>query len=288
MVAFDPQFVWNGVVVGSLIAVAALGLTLIFGILNFINIAYGDYMAIGAYVTFAGNVQYDLPLIAAAALGIVVMGVGAIVLDKLVFQHFRSRSPIVLLVVSIGLAFVLRNVLRIVWGASSVNYALPLETGTSVAGVIVLPAQIAIVVLSLVILGATFVLLRSTRIGVAMRAASDDTDLARIRGVDTERLVLYVWFVGGAIAAVGGIMLGLDAQLRPNMGFTALIPIFAAVILGGIGDPVGAVVGGYAIGVTQELSVIVLPSEYKALIGLLLLVVGLLARPDGLFGEATR
>lgn len=288
MVAFDPQFVWNGVVVGSLIAVAVLGLTLIFGILNFINIAYGDYMAIGAYVTFAGNVQYDLPLIAAAALGIVVMGVGAIVLDKLVFQHFRSRSPIVLLVVSIGLAFVLRNVLRIVWGASSVNYALPLETGTSVAGVIVLPAQIAIVVLSLVILGATFVLLRSTRIGVAMRAASDDTDLARIRGVDTERLVLYVWFVGGAIAAVGGIMLGLDAQLRPNMGFTALIPIFAAVILGGIGDPVGAVVGGYAIGVTQELSVIVLPSEYKALIGLLLLVVGLLARPDGLFGEATR
>jgi branched-subunit amino acid ABC-type transport system permease component len=288
VVAFDPQFVWNGVVVGSLIAVAALGLTLIFGILNFINIAYGDYMAIGAYVTFAGNVQYDLPLIAAAVLGIVVMGVGAIVLDKLVFQHFRSRSPIVLLVVSIGLAFVLRNVLRIVWGASSVNYALPLETGTSVAGVIVLPAQIAIVVLSLVILGATFVLLRSTRIGVAMRAASDDTDLARIRGVDTERLVLYVWFVGGAIAAVGGIMLGLDAQLRPNMGFTALIPIFAAVILGGIGDPVGAVVGGYAIGVTQELSVIVLPSEYKALIGLLLLVVGLLARPDGLFGEATR
>jgi branched-subunit amino acid ABC-type transport system permease component len=137
-------------------------------------------------------------------------------------------------------------------------------------------------------LGATFALLRYTDVGIAMRAASDDTSLARVRGIDTERLVVYVWIVGGAVAGLAGIMLGLDAQLRPNMGFTALIPIFAAVILGGIGDPVGAVVGGYAIGVAQELSVIVIPSEYKALIGLVVLVAGLLARPDGIFGEATR
>jgi branched-subunit amino acid ABC-type transport system permease component len=121
-----------------------------------------------------------------------------------------------------------------------------------------------------------------------MRAASDDADLARIRGVDTERLVLYVWVVGGVIAAIAGVMLGLDSQLRPTMGFLALIPIFAAVILGGIGDPVGAVVGGYAIGLLQELSVVVIPTEYKSVVGLALLVVGLLTRPDGLFGEATR
>ena len=146
----------------------------------------------------------------------------------------------------------------------------------------------AIVALSLVVLAATFVLLRRTDIGIAMRAASNDTDLARIRGVDTERLVLYVWVVGGVIAAIAGVMLGLDAQLRPSMGFLTLIPIFAAVILGGIGDPVGAVVGGYAIGLLQEMSVVVIPTEYKPLVGLALLVVGLLTRPDGLFGEATR
>ncbi|NHN61308.1 MULTISPECIES: branched-chain amino acid ABC transporter permease [Halorussus] len=288
MAAFDPQFLWNGLVVGSIIAVAALGLTLIFGILNFINIAYGDYMALGAYVAFAANVQYDLNIVVAALLGMVGMAVGALVLDKLVFERFRSRSAIVLLVVSIGLAFVLRNLIRIVWGTGNRRFSGPIEAAPQVLGVRMLPDQVAILVISVAILAGTYVLLRRTRIGIAMRAASDDTDLARVRGIDTERLVTYVWLAGGAIAGIAGILLGLDAQIRPNMGFTSLIPIFAAVILGGIGDPIGAVAGGYAIGVTQELSVMVIPSEYKPAIGLLLLIIGLLSRPEGLFGEATR
>jgi branched-subunit amino acid ABC-type transport system permease component len=121
-----------------------------------------------------------------------------------------------------------------------------------------------------------------------MRAASDDTDLARLRGIDTKRLVIYVSLPGGIIAGTAGIMLGLDANLRPNMGFVFLIPVFAAVILGGIGDPVGAVVGGYILGIGTEVSVAVIPSDYKPAFALLLLVIGLLTRPDGIFGEATR
>ncbi|WP_327053622.1 branched-chain amino acid ABC transporter permease [Halomicrococcus gelatinilyticus] len=288
MVAFDAQFLWNGLVVGSLIAVSALGLTLIFGVLDFINIAYGDYMALGAYVAFGANAQLDLPLVVAGVLGVAVTGVAAVAFDKLVFEHFRDRDPIVLLVVSIGLAFMLRNAIRIGWGTGSRQFAIPIEEGTEVLGAIVLVDQVVIILVSFFILGVTFGLLRYTDVGIAMRAASDDTNLARVRGIDTERLVLYVWLVGGAIAGIGGVMTGLDSQLRPSMGFTALIPIFAAVILGGIGDPIGAVVGGYAIGIAQELSVVVMPSAYKPLVGLLLLVVGLLARPDGLFGEATR
>jgi branched-subunit amino acid ABC-type transport system permease component len=288
MAGFDPQFLWFGLVTGSLIALGALGLTLIFGILDFINIAYGEYMALGAFIAFGLNTQVGLPIVVSGVVAVAAMGPIAIALDKAVFQHFRNRSAIVLLVVSIGLSFVLRNVIRVVWGSGSQRFDVPIEEAPTYLGVQILPDQVAIVVLSLVVLGLTFVLLRRTDIGIAMRAASEDTDLARIRGVDTERLVLYVWLVGGAIAAVAGVMLGLDSQLRPTMGFLALIPIFAAVILGGIGDPVGAVVGGYAIGLLQELSVVVIPSEYKPLVGLALLVVGLLTRPDGLFGEATR
>jgi branched-subunit amino acid ABC-type transport system permease component len=245
-------------------------------------------MALGAFIAFGLNTQVGLPIAASGALAVVAMGPIAVALDKAVFQHFRDRSAIVLLVVSIGLSFVLRNVIRVVWGSGSKRFDVPIEQAPSYFGVQILPDQVAIVVLSLVVLALTFGLLRKTDIGIAMRAASNDTDLARIRGVDTERLVLYVWVVGGVIAAIAGVMLGLDAQLRPTMGFLTLIPIFAAVILGGIGDPVGAVVGGYAIGLTQELSVVVIPSEYKPLVGLALLVVGLLTRPDGLFGEATR
>ncbi len=288
MAAFDPQFVWFGLVTGSLIALGALGLTLIFGILDFINIAYGEYMALGAFIAFGLNTQVGLPIVVSGALAVVAMGPIAVALDRTVFQHFRDRSAIVLLVVSIGLSFILRNLIRVIWGSGSKRFDVPIEEAPSYFGVQILPDQVAIVVLSLVVLGLTFALLQKTDIGIAMRAASNDTDLARIRGVDTERLVLYVWLVGGVIAAIAGVMLGLDAQLRPTMGFLTLIPIFAAVILGGIGDPVGAVVGGYAIGLTQELSVVVIPSEYKPLVGLALLVVGLLTRPDGLFGEATR
>ncbi|WP_251341911.1 branched-chain amino acid ABC transporter permease [Haloplanus halophilus] len=284
----DLQLVWNGLVVGSIIAVSALGLTLIFGILNFINIAYGDYMAAGAYVAWAVNAQVGLPLGVAIVVGILTMSVGAVVLDKIVFQHFRSRSPITLLIVSIGVAFFLRNLIRAVWGPSGHFYELPLTANPSVLGIRYSIEQVAIMVTSLVLLVGVYGLLRRTRIGIAMRAASDDRMLSRIRGVDTERLVLYVWLIGGAIAGLGGIMLGLDAQIRPNMGFTALIPIFAAVILGGIGDPKGAVAGGYTIGVLQEVSVSVIPSEYKFGVGLLALIVGLITRPDGLFGEATR
>jgi branched-subunit amino acid ABC-type transport system permease component len=288
MAGFDPQFVWFGLVTGSLIALGALGLTLIFGILDFINIAYGEYMALGAFIAFGLNTQVGLPIVLSGVVAVAVMGPVAVALDRAVFQHFRNRSAIVLLVVSIGLSFVLRNVIRVVWGSGSQRFDVPIEEAPTYAGIQILPDQVAIVLLSLVVLALTFVLLRKTDIGIAMRAASDDTDLARIRGVDTERLVLYVWLVGGVIAAIAGVMLGLDSQLRPTMGFLTLIPIFAAVILGGIGDPVGAVVGGYAIGLLQEVSVVVIPSEYKPLVGLALLVVGLLTRPDGLFGEATR
>ncbi|MFC6954697.1 branched-chain amino acid ABC transporter permease [Halorubellus litoreus] len=282
------QFIWFGLVSGSLIALGALGLTLIFGILDFINIAYGEYMALGAFIAYGLNTSTELPIYAVAVVGLFATGPLAVAMDKLVFQHFRDRSSIVLLVVSIGLAFILRNLIRVIWGSGSKRFDVPIEAAPTYFGVQILADQVAIVALSLVALGVTFLLLRRTDIGVAMRAASDDTDLAQLRGVDTERLVTYVWLVGGIIAGLAGVMLGLDGQLRPTMGFLALIPIFAAVILGGIGDPVGAVVGGYAIGLLQEVSVIVIPTEYKPLVGLALLVVGLLVRPDGVFGEATR
>ncbi|MEF8973726.1 MAG: branched-chain amino acid ABC transporter permease [Haloarcula sp.] len=284
----DPQFVWNGIVVGSVISVSALGLTLIFGILNFINIAYGDYMAAGAYIAFAVNAQMGLPLVVAVPAGVGGMAVGAVVLDRLVFEKFRTSSPVTLLIVSIGVAFFIRNLIRAIWGPSGNFYDVPIEANPTLFGVRYNVEQVSIVVASLLILAVVYVLLQRTRIGIAMRAASDDRTLTRIRGVDTERLVLYVWIAGGAIAGLSGIMLGLDAQIRPNMGFTTLIPIFAATILGGIGDPKGAVAGGFAIGIVQEISVVVIPSEYKFAVALGALIVGLLLRPDGLFGEATR
>lgn len=286
MVAFDPQLLWNGVVVGSLIALAALGLTLLFGLLNFINIAYGEYLAWGAYIAL-GAKWADVPFILAIVLGAIGAGLIAVITDRIVFKQFSDRDPVVLLVVSIGVAFMLRNLIRVVYGGSIHFYNVGGEAPV-VLGIRVLPAQVIIVTLSIVILAIVFLILNRTRIGIAMRAASDDTDLARIRGIDTKRLVIYVSLIGGVIAGIAGVMLGIDSNINPTMGFLFLIPIFAAVILGGIGDPVGAVVGGYALGIGQNLSIIFIPSEYTPAFALLILIIGLLTRPSGLFGEATR
>ena len=286
MAAFDPQLVWNGVVLGSLIALAALGLTLLFGLLNFINIAYGEYLAWGAYIAL-GAKWADVPFILAIALGAIGAGVIAVITDRVVFTQFSDRDPVVLLVVSIGVAFMLRNLIRVVYGGSTYFYEIGGEAPV-VLGIRVLPAQIVIVTLSVLILAVIFLILNKTRIGIAMRAASDDTDLARIRGINTKRLVIYVSLIGGVIAGIAGTMLGIDSNITPTMGFLFLIPIFAAVILGGIGDPVGAVVGGYALGIGQNLSIMFIPSEYTPAFALLILIIGLLTRPNGLFGEATR
>jgi neutral amino acid transport system permease protein len=286
MAAFDPQLLWNGVVLGSLIALAALGLTLLFGLLNFINIAYGEYLAWGAYIAL-GAKWADVPFILAIALGAIGAGVIAVITDRVVFTQFSDRDPVVLLVVSIGVAFMLRNLIRVVYGGSTYFYEIGGEAPV-VLGIRVLPAQIVIVTLSALILAVVFLILNKTRIGIAMRAASDDTDLARIRGINTKRLVIYVSLIGGVIAGIAGTMLGIDSNITPTMGFLFLIPIFAAVILGGIGDPVGAVVGGYALGIGQNLSIMFIPSEYTPAFALLILIIGLLTRPNGLFGEATR
>lgn len=282
-------FFWNGLVEGSLIALAGLGLTLLFGLLNFINIAYGEYMAWGAYFTLLSKV-IGLPFVAAILVGVIGGGVVAIAADRIVFRNFSNRSPVVLLVVSIGVSFILRNLIRLLVPSqyTTALYGVELLHVPNIAGITILGNQVVVLVLSVLTLGGVFLLLNRTRIGIAMRAASDDTDLARIRGIDTDRLVIYVTALGGTIAGIAGIMLGLESQVTPSLGFTFLIPVFAAVILGGIGDPVGAVVAGLAIGIAQKLSLVIIPSEYTPAIALLVLIIGLLTRPDGVFGEATR
>jgi len=288
MVGFELQYLWNGIVSGSIIAVAALGLTLIFGVLNFINVAYGEYIALGAYFAYLGKVELGYPLVVGAIFGVIGAAVVALITHWVVFKRFDTKPPITLLIVSIGVSIILRNLIMINWGGSNLSYERPIEQADQVFGVFVLPIEVVIVAVSVLLLMGTYLLLQRTMVGIGMRGASDNMDLAKIRGIDTRRLVIYVWLVAGGIAGISGILLGLHSQIKPLMGFTLLIALFAAVILGGIGDPIGAVVSGYVIGLSQELSLVVLPSEYRTMVALIILVIGLLAKPQGLFGEATR
>lgn len=282
------QLVWNGIATGSLIAVAALGLTLIIGIMNFLNLAYGEYLALGAFISWAANSQFGVPPYPAVLFGTVGTAIAAILMDRAVFKQFRSRTSFTLLVISIGLAFILRNIIRIIWGVGPKRFDVTIREAPVVLGVRVTTQEAVGVVVGITTLVVIYGILHYTMIGVAMRAAADNVKLAEIRGVDTEILIVYLALITGAVAGLAGSLIGIRSGISPVMGFELLLALFAAVVLGGVGNPTGAVVGGYAIGIVEELSVAVLPPSYKPAIGLIVLVAVLLLHPEGIFGKRGR
>ncbi|GAC1493721.1 MAG: branched-chain amino acid ABC transporter permease [Chamaesiphon sp.] len=278
------QLIVNGIAVGSIIALAAVGLTLTYGILRLSNFAHGDFMTLGAYPTWLTNktgVNIWISMIV-GALGTVVV---TLICEQLLWKSMRDRrsNATTMMIVSIGLALFIRYGIILIWGSSNQSYNLPVAPALSILAVKVPQNQLIVVGLAvLVILGLHF-LLQNTKIGKAMRAVADDLDLARVSGIKVERVIIWTWVIAGSLAALGGSMYGLSTQVRPNMGWFLILPMFAAVILGGIGNPYGAIAGALVIGVAQEVSVPWLGSQYKLGVALLIMVVILLIRPQGLF-----
>ncbi|HEY9694783.1 MAG TPA: branched-chain amino acid ABC transporter permease [Oculatellaceae cyanobacterium] len=280
----DAQLFVNGIAVGSIIALAAVGLTLTYGILRLSNFAHGDFMTLGAYLTWLANrsgVNIWLSMIVGA-----LVTVGAMLLcEKVLWKPMRDRRAdgTTLIIISIGLALFIRNGIILIWGGSNQTYDLPIASALSIAGLRIPQNQLIVMGLAVVaILGLHF-LLQNTKIGKAMRAVADDIDLARVTGINVERVVLWTWVITGIFTALGGSMYGLVTGVRPNMGWFLILPMFASVILGGIGNPYGAIAGALVIGIAQELSVPLLGSQYKLGVALLIMVLILLFRPQGLF-----
>lgn len=278
------QLVINGVAVGSIIALAAVGLTLTYGILRLSNFAHGDFMTLGAYFTLVVNslgVNIWLSMLVAA--GVTVSGI--LVSEYLIWAPMRSRrtDATTLVIVSIGLALLIRNGIILVWGGSNQRYNLPVPEAVQIFGLRIPQYDLVVIGLAIVAIAALHYLLQNTKIGKAMRAVADDLDLSRVSGIDVERVILWTWVIAGVMTALGGSMLGLTEGVRPNMGWFLLLPMFSAVVLGGIGNPYGAIAGAFVIGIAQEVSTYFLPGEYKLGVALLLMVAVLLFRPQGLF-----
>ncbi|MFQ6013275.1 MAG: branched-chain amino acid ABC transporter permease [Thermoplasmata archaeon] len=257
----------NGLVFGGIIVLGAVGLTLVYGILRFPNFAHGDMLAMGAYFSLVFTATFVaalvlppellwLGLLLAAAISMVLMALLGVFLHWSIFKRLQGESLVRPLIASIGLAFVLQNVIRIVWGTSNQNYGFPAQIARVLPfGIRLTDNSIAILVSVLFLVLTVHILLKYTTLGKAMRATSDNWDLARVTGINVQRVVYITWALGAALAAAGGTLLGLWTVIRPIMGFALLLPIFAAVILGGIGSPYGAMAGGLIIGVATEGSV---------------------------------
>ncbi|HSX80797.1 MAG TPA: branched-chain amino acid ABC transporter permease, partial [Candidatus Saccharimonadia bacterium] len=268
-------------------ALGAIGLTLIYGILNFANFSHGDLMALGAYLVLFFRVSLALPMWLAFILGMLCTALLGVGLDRVWFRPLRQRQAraAILAISSLGLALILQNLIRMLWGPQAQYYsrAIHFPFTVPVLQVRLNTQQVLIFAIALGLVMLVSLFLQRTKLGKAMRATSDNFNLALVSGIDTERVVTLTWLLGAGLAAAGGVLLGMSVRLQPIMGWDLLLPIFAATILGGIGSPYGAMAGAFIIGLAEELSTPFIPTEYKTAVSLVLLVLVLLVRPRGLF-----
>lgn len=278
----------NGLIEGLVIALPALALTLIMGINRFPNAAAGDTMTLGAYAA-VGLQQVGVAFFSLAVLGALAAGALLSWLSyRLVFQRL-TRSPMVAsLLAAIGIGFMIRSVIGIVAGHDLHTFGLPLTRAWNLGGVRVLPTDLKIAAAALLLLALVFCWLQLSASGRQLRAIADNPDLARLSGIRSRRLMWLLWLLSGALCAAGGVLLGVKAVVTPDMGWEMLLPAFAAMILGGIGHPVGAVLGAVLMGLAQELSVPLVGPSYKIAVAFVAMLLVLLVRPGGLLGHVEK
>lgn len=278
--------IFNGLVLGSLLALPALAITLVFGIARFPNVAAGDTITLGAYSALAFQVVAGLPLVLAALFAALTTGVLSVVFYFLIFRKLEKRSMVSNLVASIGLAFVIRNTITFIVGYDQYSIDLPISRAWNFGGFRVLPTDLALMATAFIALAFAFFILHRTSIGRHMRAVADNPELAQVSGIQPKRVMCVLWLIAGAFAGLGGVLFGAKAVVIPELGWEMLLIIFGGVILGGIGSPVGAIVGMLVFGVALEITTMFIGAAYRLPIAFSVLLILLLMRPRGLFGRA--
>ena len=288
------QLLANGLVTGSVIAIAAVGVSLVYGILRLVNFAYGDFMAFGALAAYAFNGPLGFGMIPSTLLGMLATAVLSLVLDVALWRPLRARRAgfMSLFLASIGLALILRQVLLLAYGPQPQTYKVDQYKVYVIGSVRLSEPQVITIIGAAVAIGAIGVLLSRSTVGRTMRALADDRALAAIAGIRVGRVITYTWIISGVLAGLAGVLAGLvQSSFDPNFGFQLLLPVFAAVVLGGIGSAYGALAGGLVLGLAMELST--WPSllggvnpVYKPVVAFAMLAVALMVRPQGLFGRA--
>lgn len=326
LVFFINKVLISGSIIGSIYALGAVGITLIFGILRFAHFAHGDLMTVGAFVgLILTTLAVQMGVTAPVPVGFVVLPFAMVItaaiavgLDRVFYRPLRlsGTRPVVILMASIGVTFMLQGLVRLFAGTQSRTFYfaeqkdifridLPFELARR--KITITEPQILLILFTIMAVLALHFFLTRSRMGKAMRAVSDNPDLARVSGISTDRVVTTTWIIGGSLAAAAGILLSLDVVLKPDLSFNILLPIFAAAIVGGVGQPYGAIAGGFVVGFAETLAVFnwalmlrpfehlfpegfdlpstiaFVPTEYKLAVPFFVLVAVLVWRPTGIF-----
>jgi branched-subunit amino acid ABC-type transport system permease component len=278
-----------GLVTASVLAIAAVGLSLQFGITNYINFAYGDFMALGSYITYEFNTGFmHINIWVALVAGSIGMGVIALLLNRFLLSPFAKRfdKTFYVLIVTFGLSLILLNVIYSFWGANVRSYNMPIEKVLHIGPFLLTRNQLIVMAISIVLMLLVSIMLKTTRLGKSMRAMSDNTTLAMTSGIDTKAITTITWFLSGMMAGLAGTVLAItEGNLTPASGELFLFVIFAAVIVGGVGSIYGAMAGAVLIGLATEVSAVYINPGYKLDVAFAILILTLLFRPSGLFAR---
>jgi len=292
------QALVNGLKYGLLIALAGLGLSLIFGTTGLTNFAHGELITLGGILTYAFNRGFGLPVVLAGILAVIACAGFGWAQDKGLWGPLRSRGTglIAMMIVSIGLALLLRSVFQYTFGGSTKTLSQYVAQRSDTYGpILIAPKEWAIMIIAIVSIAVVIIGLANTRLGKAMRAVSDNPDLSASSGMRVDGVITKVWILGTALTGLSGVLLAVDKQVNFQMGFKLLLLVFAAVTLGGLGTIYGAVLGSLIIGLVAEVGPVVsifgfhpIPASIKDVGPLLLLILILLVRPQGILGRADR
>jgi len=296
------QFLVDGLLMGGLIGLGAIGVTLTYAILRFANFAHGEFITWGAYSTLVvagaigwmggqtagtlGPFSVGWPVLVAGLIAMLLTGLLALALDYILFRQLRARgNAIIMVMASFGASMALRSLIEFAFTAEPKYFSRDIQIAIPIgAGVRITADQVLMLAITSMLVVAVHLAMTRTTIGRSMRAVSENPTLARVTGVNVEAVIRTTWIAGGALACAAGIMSGITVQVRPFMGFDLLLPLFAAAILGGIGSVPGAVIGGLIVGLSEAVAVPVVGANFRAAVAFLLLIAVLLVRPTGLFG----
>jgi branched-subunit amino acid ABC-type transport system permease component len=276
---------------------------MVYSVLRFANFAHVEFATVGAYLTLTFSSNAGLPFVLAAAASIVLVGGLGVGIDRAIFSRPRATSPIMLMIISFALGIGMRETVRAIWGPSPFFYNVGIMAPWQIFGARITPTQVAVIAAALIAMLAFHLLLSRTTLGIAMRATADNGPLAQASGIPTRSVVRAVWFIGAGFAALGGVLIGLNTQVKPDMGLGIIIETFAAAIVGGIGSPYGAILGALLVGFAENIGLSInwsplfaafgietsgydyIPTGYKAAVAFTLLIITLLLRPQGLIGS---
>lgn len=299
------QILANSLVRGAELSLLAIGLTMVYDILKFANFAHTDYAVLGAFLAYSFNQTLGLNLFFSVLLAALAAGLIGISIDKAIFKRLRMKGikPVALMICSLGIAIALRNILRLIWTSRTKTYAIPILRPIEILGARVTPVQIGIVFTGFFSMIVFHLLLHRTKFGKALRAISDNRALASACAIDSEKMIQWMWFIACFYGVMGGTMIAMEHLLYPRLGFDIIIPVFCAAILGGIGNPYGAMLGALTLALAENIVLaldfgplvslgglfsvgpIQISTGYKLGIGFVILIVVLLLRPTGILGK---